>query len=71
MIKSTISLNATGSCRAINHWLSQLSSYSTFYWLILVLSITEQDSSTDETLEGIGLYEQNNLHTLVTQEEQA
>ena len=30
----------------------------------MFLCITEQDSSTDVTLVGIGLYEQNNLHTL-------
>ena len=45
------SLNATGSCCAINHWLSQLSSYSVTE---LILSITKQE--TDETLEGIGLF---------------
>ena len=47
----TFSLNATGSCCAINHWLSQLSSYSVTE---LILSITKQ--KTDETLEGIGLF---------------
>ena len=55
--------NATGSYCAMNHWLSQSSSYSTLL-TDMILCITEQDSSTDETLEGIGLYEQNNLHTL-------
>ena len=58
-----VSLNATGSYCAMNHWLSQSSSYSTLL-TDMILCITEQDSSTDETLEGIGLYEQNNLHTL-------
>ena len=55
--------NATGSYCAINRWLSQSSSYLTLL-TEMILSITEQDSSTDETLEGIGLYEQNNLHSL-------
>ena len=58
-----VSLNATGSYCAMNHWLSQSSSYSTLL-TDMILCITEQDSSIDETLEGIGLYEQNNLHTL-------
>ena len=57
-----VSLNATGSYCAMNHWLSQSSSYSTLL-TDMILCITEQDSET-ETLEGIGLYEQNNLHTL-------
>ena len=52
------SLSATGSCSAINHWLSLISSHS-FQLTELILSITEQE--TDETLEGITL---NNLHTL-------
>ena len=58
-----VSLNATGSYCTMNHWLSQSSSYSTLL-TDMILCITEQDSSNDETLEGIGLYEQNNLHTL-------
>ena len=58
-----VSLNATCSYCAINHWLSQSSSYSTLL-TDMFLCITEQDSSTDVTLVGIGLYEQNNLHTL-------
>ena len=58
-----VSFNATGSYCAMNRWLSQSSSYSTLL-TDMILCITEQDSSTDETLEGIGLYEQNNLHTL-------
>ena len=52
------SLSATGSCSAINHWLSLLSSYSD-QLTELILSITEQE--TGETLEGISF---NNLHTL-------
>ena len=48
-----ISFNATGSCCAINHWLSQLSSYSVLL-TELILSITKHE--TDETLEGIGLF---------------
>ena len=48
-----MSLTATGSCSAINHWLSLLSSYS-FQLTELILSITKQE--TDETLEGIGLF---------------
>ena len=60
---SEVSLNATGSCCAINHWLSLLSSSSKLL-TDMNLNITKQDLSTDETLEGIGLYEQNNLHTL-------
>ena len=47
------SLSATGSCSAINHWLSLLSSYSV-QLTELILSITKQ--KTDETLEGIGLF---------------
>ena len=58
-----ISLNATGSYCDMNCWLSQSSSYSTLL-TDMILCITEQDPSTDDTLEGIGLYEQNNLHTL-------
>ena len=58
-----VSLNATGSYCAMNSWLSQSSSYSTLL-TDMILCITEQDSSTDETLEGISLYEQNNLHSL-------
>ena len=46
-------MNTTGSCCAINHWLSQLSSYSVLL-TELILSITKQE--TDETLEGIGLF---------------
>ena len=42
------SLNAIGSCSAINHWLSLLSSYS-FQLTELILSITKQEA--DETLE--------------------
>ena len=48
-----ISLSATGSCSAINHWLSLLSSYSV-QLTELILSITKQEA--DETLEGIGLF---------------
>ena len=48
-----VSLTATGSCSAINHWLSLLSS-SSVQLTKLVLSITEQEA--DETLEGIGLF---------------
>ena len=47
------SLSATGSCSAINHWLSLLSSYSV-QLTELILSITKQEA--DETLEGIGLF---------------
>ena len=47
-----VSLNATGSYCAMNSWLSQSSSYSTLL-TDMILCITEQDSSTDETLEGI------------------
>ena len=47
------SLSATGSCSAINHWLSLLSSYSD-QLTELILSITKQEA--DETLEGIGLF---------------
>ena len=46
------SLSATGSCSAINHWLSQLSSYSVQFTK-LILTITKLEA--DETLEGIGL----------------
>ena len=48
-----VSLSATGSCSAINHWLSLLSSYSV-QLTNLILSITKQEA--DETLEGIGLF---------------
>ena len=48
-----VSLTATGSCSAINHWLSLLSSYSV-QLTESILSITKQE--TDETLEGIGLF---------------
>ena len=46
-------LNATGSCSAINHWLSLLSSYSV-QLTELILSITKQEA--DEALEGIDLF---------------
>ena len=55
-----VSLNATGSYCAMNSWLSQSSSYSTLL-TDMILCITEQDSSTDETLEE-EFDEQNNLH---------
>ena len=60
-------LNATGSCCALNHWLSQLSSYSELL-TDMILNITEQDSSTDDLLMGIGLYhhEQNSLTLSLT-----
>ena len=48
-----VSLTATGSCSAINHWLSLLSSYSV-QLTELILSITKQEA--DEILEGIGLF---------------
>ena len=48
-----VSSTATGSCSAINHWLSLLSSYSV-QLTELILSITKRE--TDETLEGIGLF---------------
>ena len=50
---SNFSLSATGSCSAINHWLSLLSSYSV-QLTDLTLSISEHE--TDETLEGIDLF---------------
>ena len=61
-----VTLHATGSSSAINHCLSLLSSYSKLLTDI-ILNITKQDFSTDESLEGIGLYhgEQSNLHTLL------
>ena len=60
-----VSLNATGFSSAINHCLSLLSPYSKLLTDI-ILNIRKQFYSTDETLEGIGLYhdEQSNLHTL-------
>ena len=48
-----VCLNATGPYCEINHWLSQLSSYSILL-TELSLSITKQE--TDATLEGIGLF---------------
>ena len=47
------SLSATGSCSAINHWLSLLSSYSV-QLTELILSFTKLEA--DDTLEGIGLF---------------
>ena len=47
------SLTATGSCSAINHWLSLLSSCSV-QLIELTLSISEQE--TDETLERVDLF---------------
>ena len=63
MLKFT--LNATGSSSAINHCLSLLSLYSKLLTDI-ILYITEQDFSTDESLERIGLYhdEGSNLRAL-------
>ena len=62
---ANVSLNATGSCSAINHCLSLLSPYSN-QLTDIILNITKQYCSTDETLERIGLYhdEQSNIHTL-------
>ena len=54
------SLKAKGSSFAINHWLLYIPSYANLM-TELNLNVTEQDSSPDETLEGISL---NNLHTL-------
>ena len=54
------SLKAEGSPFAINHWLLYIPSYANLM-TELVLNVTGQDSSPDETLEGISL---NNLHTL-------
>ena len=54
------SLKAEGSAFAINHWLLYIPSYANLM-TELNLDVTEQDSSPDETLEGISL---NNLHTL-------
>ena len=60
-----VSLNATGSSSAINHCFSLLSLYSKLLTDI-ILYITEQDFSTDESLERIGLYhdEGSNLRAL-------
>ena len=62
---ANVSLNATDSCSAINHCLSLLSPYSN-QLTDIILNITKQYCSTDETLERIGLYhdEQSNIHTL-------
>ena len=54
------SLKAKGSSLAINHWLLYIPSYANLM-TELNLDVTEQDSSPDETLEGISL---SNLHTL-------
>ena len=54
------SLKAEGSSFAVNHWLLYIPSYANLI-TELVLNVTGQDSSPDETLEGISL---NNLHTL-------
>ena len=58
--KGKYSLNAEGSSFAINHCLLYIPSYANLM-TELNLYVTEQDSSPDETLEGISL---NNLHTL-------
>ena len=62
-----VSLNAIGSSFVINHCLSLLSSSSKLL-TDMNLNITKQDSSTDELLEGIGLYhhEQNSLTLSLT-----
>ena len=51
-----VCLNATGSCSEINHWLSQLSSYTKLKLTESIFLIVEQDSSSDETLANISLY---------------
>ena len=51
-----VCLNATGSCCEINHWLSQLSSYTKLKLTESIFKIVEQDSSSDDTLENICLY---------------
>ena len=60
-------MNAIGSSFVINHCLSLLSSSSKLL-TDMNLNITKQDSSTDELLEGIGLYhhEQNSLTLSLT-----